>query len=104
MGKKMVSARATATSAITARNLPATNWIGETGSVSSTSSVPERCSSLHWRIVSAATRKIISTGIQRKRGRTSAMPRAKKVSTQKKENNVAARNAPTKMSAIGEPK
>ena len=104
MGRKRVSARATITSAMTARNLPTTSWIEETGSVSSTSSVPERCSSLHWRIVSAATRNIISSGIQRKSGRTSAMPRAKNVSTQKKENRVTAKNAPTKMRAIGEPK
>ncbi|OQA38078.1 MAG: hypothetical protein BWY52_03301 [Chloroflexi bacterium ADurb.Bin325] len=85
-------------------NLPMTSCTLLTGSVSSTSSVPARCSSLHWRMVSAATRKTISSGIQRKSGRTSAMPRAKKVSTQKKANNVTARNAPMKSSAIGEPK
>ena len=75
-----------------------------TGSVSSTSSVPERCSSLHWRMVSAATRKIISSGIHRNSGRTSAMPRAKKAATQKKAKSVAARKTPTKISAMGEPK
>ncbi len=32
------------------------------------------------------------------------MPRAKNVSTQKNENNVAARKTPTKMRAMGEPK
>ena len=81
-----------------------TNCVVETGRVSRISRVPERCSSLHWRIVSAAAMKIISTGIQRKSGRTSAMPRAKKVSTQKNENRVATRNAAMKMIAIGEPK
>jgi len=32
------------------------------------------------------------------------MPLAKKVSTQKKENSVTARNVPTKIRAIGDPK
>ncbi len=32
------------------------------------------------------------------------MPRAKKVSTQKKENRVIAKKVPTKINAIGEPK
>jgi hypothetical protein len=43
-------------------------------------------------------------GIQRNMGRTSAMPRAKKASTQKKVNSVAARKTPIKIRAIGEPK
>jgi hypothetical protein len=89
---------------MTARNLPRTSCTLLTGSVSSTSTVPERCSSLHCRIVSAATRKIVRTGIQRNSARTSAMPRGKKVSTQKNTKRVAARNTPTKINAMGEPK
>ncbi len=104
IGKNSVRASARTTKAITARNLPTTSWIGETGRVSSTSRVPDRCSSLHCLMVNAATRSIKSTGVQRKSGRTSAMPRAKKVSIQKNENSVTARKAPTKMSAMGDPK
>jgi hypothetical protein len=72
------------------------------GMVNRISSVPVCCSSLHWRMVSAAARKIISVGIQRNMGRRSAMPRAKNSSTQKNVKSVAARNTPTKISAIGE--
>ena len=104
MGRKRVSARARPISAITARNLPMTNCAPRTGRVSKISSVPDCCSSLHWRIVNAAARKISKIGIHWKRGRTSAMPRAKKVLTQKKEKRVAARKAPRKISAIGDPK
>jgi hypothetical protein len=104
MGRNTVSKSASATSAMTARNLPRTSCTLLTGNVNRTSSVPDRCSSLHCRMVSAATRKIRSTGIQLNIGRTSAMPRAKKVLTQKKVKRVTARNAPMKMIAIGEPK
>ena len=91
-----------ATSTSIARNLPITSAIGRTGSVSRISSVPERCSSLHWRMPSAATSSITSSGIPANSGRTSAMPRAKNASTQKNMNRVAARNAPTAMKASGE--
>ena len=52
------------TNASTARNFPNTSRTCETGRVSSTSRVPDRCSSLHWRMVKAASRKINSSGIQ----------------------------------------
>jgi hypothetical protein len=53
-------------------------------------------------MVRVETRKISSSGIQRNIGRTSAMFRAKKVSTQKKVKRVAAKNTPTKIRAMGE--
>ena len=94
IGSGRVSAKATATSAIAARNLPSTSRQVGTGKVASTSSVPARRSSLHRRMVSAAARKISSTGIQSNSGRVSAMLRAKKASTQKNTNRQAARKAP----------
>ncbi len=104
IGRKSVSARDTTIRAMTAMNLPHTRLTRRTGRVSRTSSVPPRCSSLHWRIVKAATRKIIRIGIHLNRGRTSAMFLAKKVSAQKKEKRVTTKKAPTKISAMGEPK
>ena len=76
----------------------------ETGAVSRNSSVPARLSSLHIRMVMAETRKIRRMGIHSNSGRTSAMLRAKKRSTQKKMNSRAARNTPMKMKAAGEEK
>ena len=46
----------------------------------------------------------MAAGIQRNRGRMSAMLRAKKASTQKNRNRLIARNTPMKMRARGEPK
>ena len=103
-GIDRVRTSAVASRITTARNLPRARWTVLTGSVRSISRVPARCSSLHWRMVSVATSSIISTGIHRNRGRTSAMLRAKKVSAQKKRNSVAARNTPMKIRARGEPK
>jgi hypothetical protein len=77
-------------------NLPSTSASGVTGAVSRLSRVPARRSSDQARMVSAATRKMSSSGSHRKRGRTSAMLRAKKVSPQKKAKSTAARNAPRK--------
>ena len=75
-----------------------------TGAVSRNSSVPARRSSLHMRMVIAETRKIKRIGIHSNSGRTSAMLRAKKRSTQKKMKSSAARNTPMKMKAAGEEK
>ena len=55
-------------------------------------------------MVSAATNSIISSGIHSNNARTSATPRAKNESTQKKTKSVSTRKTPTKISAIGEPK
>jgi hypothetical protein len=55
-------------------------------------------------MVRAATKKINSSGIQLKSGRTSASPRAKKGSTQKKVKSVTAKKVPKKIMAMGEPK
>jgi hypothetical protein len=51
-------------------------------------------------MVSAASRKISRIGIQRNNGRTSAMPRTKKVSTVKKMKSTAARNVPRKIGSV----
>ena len=104
MGRNRVSANPRVTSAITATSFPSTSCSRGMGRVSNTSIVPTRCSSLHWRMVSVATRKIITTGIHWKRGRMSAMLRAKNASTQKKRKKVTTRNTPTKIRASGEPK
>ena len=103
-GRDRVNTRESTSRAITARNLPMTMYVRFTGSVRSSSKVPLRCSSLHWRIVNVATRKIIRTGIHRNNGRTSATFLTKKVSTQKKMKRLAARKTPMKMRARGEPK
>src|SRR5262249_14955443 len=51
-----------------------------------------------------ATSTISSSGIHWNSGRTSARPRAKKVSTQKKTNRVTARKAPRKRNPAGDAK
>src|SRR3546814_16849906 len=56
------------------------------------------------RIVNADTRKISSSGIHSNSGRTSAMLRAKKVSTQKNTKRQTARKTPMKMSAASDAK
>src|SRR6056297_627143 len=56
------------------------------------------------RMLSAAHRKISSTGIHSKSGRTSAMLRAKKDSTQKKMNSVVVANTARKSQATVEEK
>ena len=76
-GNGRVNNNATATSASPAINLPSTSCSGLIGLVSRLSRVPERRSSDQARMVKAATRKISSTGIHWKSGRTSAMLRAK---------------------------
>jgi hypothetical protein len=77
MGRGRVSSRAMPTSVMPAANLPSTRSRVRTGSVSRTSSVPIFCSSLHCRMVTAATRKIRRNGSDWNSGRTSAMFRAK---------------------------
>ena len=52
-------------------------------------------------MVMAAERKISKSGIHSNIGRTSAILRLKKVSTQKKIKRVAAKKAPKKMKAAG---
>ena len=89
---------------ITDANLATTNVSEPTGKVNSVSSVPERCSSLHCRMVKAEIRKISRMGIHRKRPLSSARPPAKKASTQKKVYSVNTRNTPRKIKAMGEPK
>jgi hypothetical protein len=66
--------------------------------------VPARRSSDHMRMVMADTRNMSSKGIHSNSGRTSAILRAKKVSTQKNTNKVIARNAARKIKAMGEEK
>ena len=90
-GSGSVSSRARPSSIQQARNLPTTNSQPEAGRVTTNSSVPVRRSSLHMRMVSAADRKMSSTGIHSNMGRTSATLRAKNASTQKKTNSVTAR-------------
>ena len=82
-------------------NLPNTRVGTLTGAVNSGSRVPARCSSDQTRMVMAEARKMSRTGIHSNIGRTSAMLRLKKVSTQKNMNRVAARKAPKKMKAAG---
>ena len=103
-GSGSVSASAIATRTKQARNLPSTSCTGLAGVVIRNSSVPERRSSLHIRMVIAEIRKISKTGIQSKSGRTSAMLRAKKRSTQKTMKSSTARKTPMKMKAAGEAK
>src|SRR5579862_8187931 len=103
-GSGSVSASAIKTRIIAPRNFPNTSSIGAVGEVSSSSSVPPRRSSAQARIVSAATRKISSTGIHWNSGRTSARLRSKKVATQKKMNRVTPRKAASNRTAAGEAK
>ena len=83
-----VMASASAKSAQQARNLPSTKRQADTGTVTTNSRVPLRRSSLHMRMVSAAERKMSSTGSHSNMGRTSAMLRAKNASPQKNTNRV----------------
>jgi hypothetical protein len=73
-----------------------------TGSVISTSSVPDRRSSAHARIVIADTRRMSRSGIHWNSGRTSASPRAKNLACVKNRNRAAARKMVRKMSATGD--
>ena len=73
--------------------MPSTNSALLAGTVTTSSSVPERCSSLHMRMVSALARKMSKTGSHSNMGRTSEMLRAKNASPQKKTNSVTPRNA-----------
>ena len=59
--------------------------------------VSARCGLEATRMVMAALRKMSRIGIHSKRGRTSAILRAKNVSTQKKTNRFTARKAPRKI-------
>ena len=90
-GSGSVNSSAIASSIQHAKNLPSTNDHVVTGTVDTNSSVPERRSSLHIRIVSAAHRKSSSSGNHSNIGRTSAMLRAKNASPQKNTNSVIAR-------------
>ena len=96
IGNGSVNTSANASSAQQARNLPATNSALVAGTVTTSSSVPLRRSSLHMRMVSAAARKISSSGSHSNIGRTSAMLRAKKASPQKNTNSVMPRKAARK--------
>jgi hypothetical protein len=104
MGTPSVRASASATRPSPPRNLPSTRRWVSTGMVMRISSVPSFCSSLHSRMVSAATRKMRRMGSHENSGRMSAMLRVKKASTQKKVNNVTNRNVARKISATGERK
>jgi hypothetical protein len=68
IGRGRVPASASPSTAAQARNLPSTNCQSGTGSVSTCSRVPLRRSSLQLRMVSAALRKISSSGIHSKSG------------------------------------
>ena len=100
----IVRSNARPTRARLAKNLPSTICSAPAGLVSRLSIVPERRSSDQVRILSDPTRKMSSTGIHWNSGFMSAMFLAKKASAQKKINNVAIRNAPTKSQAAGEAK
>ena len=93
IGKGSVSANANTKRAQQARNLPSTNSALLAGTVTTSSSVPARRSSLHMRMVSADARKMSNTGSHSNIGRTSAMLRAKNASPQKNTNSVTPRNA-----------
>ncbi len=104
IGSPDVSISAITTRVRAARNFPATIWHIRTGRVSRISMVPIFCSSLHRRMVNAATRKIRRIGSHRNRGRISAILRAKKVSIQKKTKRERQRNVPVKIEASGDAK
>ena len=88
-----VKANANKTSNQLPRNFPSTRENAGLGDVIKLSSVPDLSSSDHDRIVIAAIRKISRSGSPSNRGRTSAIFRAKKTSSQKKLNKTAPKNA-----------
>src|SRR5690606_22358185 len=101
-GKTRVKASAIATKPKTAKDLPTTNCHKRTGKMSKISNVPLCCSSLHCRMVRDAAKKIITTDNHWNKARTSALPTAQHVSTQKKSAKVAAKKTPTNITASGE--